>query len=217
MYLFEYVLYDYNEETMLKLDEKDFVGKGCHKLTYLHPKDKTKCIKIIYNSEGNIDIRRELRYRAHRQEKGLTSTILPAYYGEVETDKGHGYIFEHLCDYDGNTSLTLMDYIDNLDAFEQDLDQLIVLMLELKEHLFADKIISMGITPENIVIQKNSPTEKRIYLITDLGVSELIPFVLWFDFLGMKKIQRKYNKMVYDFIDRWDSAPMRKLVKALEA
>lgn len=202
---------------MLKLDEKDIIGKGCHKKTYLHPHDKTKCIKVIYNSEGNIDIQRELRYRKYRESKGLTSTILPKYYGEVETNKGHGYIFDYIGDYDGKVSLTLEDYINNLDLFEQDLEQLIILMRELKDHLFTDKIITMGITPENIVIQKVSPTQKKIYLITDLGVSELIPCVLWFDHLGMKKIHRKYDKMVNDFITRWNSEPMRKLVNALNA
>lgn len=201
---------------ILQLKDEDFVGKGCHKLTYLHPEDKKKCVKVIYNSEGNIDISRELRYRAYRDEKGQTSTVLPAYYGEVETEKGKGYVFEYVCDYDGSISMTLMDYIENLDLFEQDLDEIIVLMRELKEHLFADKIISMGITPENIVIPKISPTEKKIYLITDLGVSEFPPLVLWFESLAMKKITRKYKKMVHDFIARWDSAPMRKLVEALE-
>ena len=203
-------------EAVLKLKEEDFVGKGCHKYTYLYPCDKKKCIKVIYNSEGHIDIKRELSYRRYRDEHGLQTDLIPAYYGTVETDKGPGYVFEYICDFDGKVSLTLMDYIENEELFAKELEEIIPLMRKLKHKLFEDKIISMGITPENIVIQKTSPEEKEIYLITDLGVSEAIPLVLLFDSLAMKKITRKYNKMIKDFLERWPSEPMRKLVEALE-
>jgi len=204
-------------EGILHLKNENFIGKGCHKLTYLDPRDKKRCIKVIYNSEGNIDISRELRYRSYRDRHGLETELIPKFYGTVETDKGTGYIFESVCDYDGSISLTLMDYIDNEVLFAEELDGLIALMKKLKQKLFEDKIITMGITPENIVIKKTSPSEKDICLITDLGVSEAIPIVLLFDGLAMKKIERKYNKMVKDFMERWPSEPMRKLVEALEA
>lgn len=201
---------------MLELNENDFVGKGCHKYTYLHPDDKKKCIKIIYNSEGMKDIKRELRYRAYRDSKNLKSTIIPAYYGEVTTEKGKGYVFEYICDYNCNISKTLMDYTNDIPLFEKELDEITALMIQLVEHLFKDRIISMGITAENIIFQQISPSEKKIYLITDLGVSELIPFVLYFDNLAVKKITRKYNTMIKHMLQHHDSPPMRKLMDAIQ-
>lgn len=201
---------------MLKLNEEDFVGKGCHKLTYLHPDDKKKCVKIIYNKDGITDINRELRYRAYRDKKQLKSAILPSYYGEVTTEKGKGYVFEYVCDYDGKISKTLMDYTNDLDLFEKEVDQLIPLMKQLVECLFKERIITMGITAENIIFQQVSPTEKKLYLITDLGVSEIIPFVLYFDNLAVKKITRKYHTMINHMIQHHDSAPMRKLMDELK-
>ena len=163
---------------MLELQNEKLIGKGCHKLTYLDTNDSNRCIKVIYNEEGMIDIKRELKYRAYRDRKGLTSTIIPAYYGTVETDKGRGYVFEYICDYDGTICATLMDYVHDEKLLQRDYDKIKALMLELKEHLWQDKIISMNITPENIVFQEVAPGELKLYLITDLGVGEIFPFVL---------------------------------------
>lgn len=201
---------------MLKTNELTFIGKGCHKLTYLYPDDKNKCVKIIYNKDGITDINRELRYRAYREKKHLKSDILPAYYGEIATEKGKGYVFEYICDYDGKISKTLMDYTYDLDLFEKEVDQLIPLMQQLVECLFKDRIITMGITAENIIFQQVSPTEKKLYLITDLGVSEIIPFVLYFDKLAVKKITRKYHTMINHMLQHHDSIPMRKLIESIK-
>ena len=191
----------------LVLDDKDFVGKGCHKLTYIYPGDKKKCIKVIYNKDGITDINRELKYRKYRDDHKLTSTILPGYYGTVETDKGLGYIFEYVCDYDGKISKTLMDYVHDEKMLIRDYDKLMPLMAQLKKQLWSDKIISMNITPENIVFQETAPGELKLYLITDLGVGEIFPFVLYFDSLAYKKIQRRWDKFLRLLPQEWDSSP----------
>lgn len=199
-----------NMPAPLKLQETDFVGKGCHKLTYIHPEDKNKCIKVIYNKDGITDIERELRYRKYRDDHHLTSTVLPGYYGTVETDKGLGYIFEYVCDYDGKISLTLMDYVHNEDMLEKDYATVVALLKELKEHLWSDKIVSMGITPENIVFQRTAPDTFKVYLITDLGVAEIIPFVLYIDSLAYKKIQRHWDKFVNRLPQEWGTGKQLK-------
>lgn len=192
--------------TKLQLQETDFVGKGCHKLTYIHPQDRNKCIKIIYNKDGITDIERELSYRRYREANRLYSTIIPAYYGTVETDKGIGYVFEYICDYDGRISPSLMDYVHNEEMLEKDYDKVVALLKELKVHLWSDKIISMGITPENIVFKRTSAKDFQLYLITDLGVAEIIPFVLYSDRLALTKIRRHWNKFVDRLPQEWGTS-----------
>ena len=192
---------------MLKLRNDKFLGKGCHKLTYLDPEDYKKCIKIIYNPDGMIDIKRELDYRTYRNRKGLNSTIIPAYYGTVDTDQGVGYVFEYICDYDGKASATLMDYVLDEKLLQRDYNDIKALMLELKEHLWKDKIISMNITPENIFFQQIAPGKLKLYLISDLGVAEFFPLVLYFDSLAYKKIQRHWDKLLHLLPQKWGSNP----------
>lgn len=204
------------QQEKLVIQEQNFIGKGCHKLTYLHPHDAKKCIKIIYNQEGEKDIARELHYRQYRKEHNLQTDIIPAYYGTVATSKGMGYVFEYVCDYDGSVSKTLMDYVHDEPLFQQNLQDIIPLMQELKVKLMQDRIICMGITPENILIQQATPTTKKLYLITDLGVSEAIPLELWFDYFAVKKIKRHYQKMVQIFAERWPSDAMQELLAALK-
>lgn len=201
----------------LILQEKDCIGKGCHKLTYILPTDPKKCIKVIYNDDGLIDIHRELKYREYRVRKGLTSTIIPEYYGIVETNLGTGYIFDYICDFDGSISTTLMDYVHNEILLIRDYDKIIILLKELKKHLWEDKIISMNITPENIVFQKTDAENLKLYLITDLGVGEVLPLVLYSDSLAYKKIQRRWDKFISLLDHEWGtSSTLSKLTEALK-
>lgn len=58
-----------------------FIGKGLHKKTYIHPEDEQLCIKVAYGDEGELDLEREIRYRALRDKQGLRSSLLPMYIG----------------------------------------------------------------------------------------------------------------------------------------
>lgn len=197
------------------INDNGFLGQGYHKSVFIHPNDPQKCIKIIYNEEGKKDINRELRYREHREKQGLSSQLIPQYYGIVETDRGLGYVFQRIFNYDGSTSPTLMDYIENPLEFQQALPTIIKLMCRLKKQLFQDRLISMHITPENIVFQRISPSETKLMLISDLGSSELIPLVLYFDKLAVAKINRRWQTIINTYPRRWPSSSMTTLINAL--
>lgn len=95
---------------VLKLTENLFVGKGMHKEVYYHPYDKGLCVKLLY-SEADVDWERELHYRNVRAKRKQKSILLPEYFGAVTTNKGTGHIFELVCDYDGEASITLKEYL----------------------------------------------------------------------------------------------------------
>ena len=205
-----------NNSIPLVLSDTAFLGKGCHKNVYVDPEDATKCIKIPYSFEGQHDIDRELSYRSYRDKHNQSTPIIAKYYGTVATDLGTGYVFDRICDYDGHISTTLRDYTEDLERFEKDLPEIIPLMLYLKKHLFEDTVISMNITSENIIFQQVSPTEKHIFLLSDLGVSEFIPLVLCSRSLATAKIQRRWDKMLQRFAEHQASVPMNKLLEALK-
>ena len=95
---------------MIQLTEKFLLGKGGNQIVYIHPEDPAKCIKL--NLKDSDDHNREMAYRRSRERRHLPpSTLLTAYYGDVETSLGTGSVFERIMDYDGETSRTIDELI----------------------------------------------------------------------------------------------------------
>ena len=86
---------------LLVLREDLFLGHGVHKAAYIDPRDPSRCVKVVFRMP-DYDLMKELGYRRSRRRRGLSSELLPAYYGTVETNKGMGYVFERVVDYDGH-------------------------------------------------------------------------------------------------------------------
>ena len=95
---------------VLQLTEQLLIGRGAHKEVYYHPSNKKLCVKLLY-VEPDVDLERELYYRKIRDKRKQESVLLPKYYGTVATNKGTGYLFELVCDYNGKSSITLKDYL----------------------------------------------------------------------------------------------------------
>ena len=181
----------------LVLNEELLLGQGCHKKVYLHPQTANKCVKVIYNELGMKDITRELNYRKYRDDNNMPTTVIPQYFGEITTNLGKGYVFERICDYDGKTSLSLRDYVLNPEMMKANFADLVVLLQKLKRQIMADNLVTMGVTDENILVCRISPTAKRLYLITDLGTSDFIP-ITKIRFFAKKKIKRKWARLIQE-------------------
>lgn len=78
----------------LNLSEDLFYGAGRHKKCYLHPTEDNLCIKIAYNAGGKKDLLREIEYIKILKKRNKNYEILPKYYGEIETNLGHGYVLK---------------------------------------------------------------------------------------------------------------------------
>lgn len=138
---------------MLNLSEKLFLGKGTHKKCYLHPEDSSKCIKMAYTYEGEDDLQRELRYLKVLRRKGKNYSVLPRYYGAVETNLGKGHVYEHIINFDGSKCKTLEDFLENENLVKENFAMLADKLCQLKKQLMENEIITMGLFPENIIVQ----------------------------------------------------------------
>ena len=182
-------------ERSIQLTEEALIGQGCHKKVYAGPKEPDKCAKIIYNADGQKDIERELGYRRYRQRKNMSMELVPEYYGTVDTNLGCGYLYERIIDCDGTPSATLRDCVRNIDALRKHLDNIISILLWLRQKILDDELITMGITDENILFKKKSPNKCRVYLISDLGTSDFIP-ITRLHYFAVKKIKRKWQRLI---------------------
>ena len=167
------------------------LGDGNHKVVYAHPSDKTRCVKLLFTTP-DADFDREMKYRRALGDKADKMTLLTKYFGEVETNKGIGYVFERVTDFDGRESRTLLEHIQNPTGTED----LIDLLLQFKRVFIDEKFIAAGMDPDNFLVQRISENERRIRIIDNIGTSAKFPILYYSDFLMEKRAWKYWRRFV---------------------
>lgn len=191
---------------MLNLDSSYFVSKGKHRECYIHPDNNNFLIKILLPSvKGSAltETLREARYYRLLLKKNIPFTMLPAFHGEVITNRGRGYVFDLIRDFDGSISKSLEYYLALGSLSEQEYGMLDASLDLLREYLLRWKIITMHIQARNIVYQKIAPEKRRLVIIDDIGNSEFIPVSSYSDFLAQLKIKRKWRRFVSSLLHQF--------------
>lgn len=175
---------------MILLNASGFVGKGLHRECYIHPNDKQLCIKIVVVGDLS-ESKREQSYYKLLQKRGINWNILPRFHGVIETNMGAGAVFDLIRDFDGQVSRTLEYYLscEQLDHAENSGISQAIRMF--KQELYRQSIITMTLSPKNIMYKKAGPYEGRLILIDNIGNSDFIPICSYIDCLAKKKIRRK--------------------------
>lgn len=190
------------QEAIMKANEKIvltpnlFIAQGSHKQCYFHPQDKTRCIKVAYNPAWEKDLHREVRYLTHiLKTRGNQSGVLPRYYGSVQTNKGQGFIFDIIYDFDGRISTPLSFLLNDPAFLDLHYHGLKYGLIGLRETLFKYNIISMAIYPENILCQKINPYDFKLMFINDMGSGAFIPLEYYWEPAAQAKIKRRWNRL----------------------
>lgn len=187
------------DKQILQLDDTLLYGQGSHKKCFLHPHNKNLCIKIAYNEGGQKDLIREINYIDVLKRRHKDYSILPKYFGKVNTNLGTGYVFEIIRDYNNGRTQTLEDFITDLNLFSQNYSLIVRLLKELKDKLYKNEIITMVLFPENILFQKTDENNYRVRIVNDMGSAVLIPLEYHFKYFAHTKILRRW-KMFLDVL-----------------
>ena len=179
-----------NDETLILTDDLK-LGDGNHKIVYAHPNDKKICVKILFKTP-DTDFDREMKYRAALKNKVDQMDLMTKYFGEVKTNKGTGYLFERVIDFDGSNSKTLLEQIQNC----SDIEDLTKLLLEFKREFIAEKFVAAGMDPDNFLVQRISPTERKVRIIDNIGTSAKFPVLYYFDFLMASRAKKYWRRFV---------------------
>jgi len=187
---------------ILVLGDELLLGKGAHKACWIDPRDDKRCVKVAY-AYPDLDIRREMKYRRCRKWRGVTSRLLPGFYGTVETDKGRGYVYERICNYDGSASLELGAWLQK--ERERRLQGAEPLDAEALLRAFRDAWVSEGIVMtntqlENIMIQEQSAQwgDIRWRIVDNIGTHVTIPLLFFLDYLARKHVKRYWNRLLQE-------------------
>lgn len=179
-----------------------FLGTGMHKTVYAHPTDPQFCIKILHHTP-DPDFEREMRYRKAIGKRADSLTMLTKYFGEIETNKGGGYLYERVINFDGTNSKTLLALCEETGLDKKNLPLLEKILLDFKRVYFAENIPLAGIDADNYLVQKTAPDEYRVRIIDNIGTSAIIPLAYYFDVFAKKRAAKYWRKMAHEISDRY--------------
>lgn len=205
----------HNKE-IIQLDDSLLYGQGSHKKCFLHPHNKNLCIKIAYNEGGQKDLIREINYIDVLKRRHKDYSILPKYFGKVNTNLGTGYVFEIIRVYNNGRTQTLEDFITDLNLFSQNYSLIVRLLKELKEKLYKNEIITMVLFPENILFQKTDENTYRVRIVNDMGSAVLIPLEYHFKYFAHTKILRRWKMFLEVLRNKYASHLSEKLIEEIK-
>lgn len=205
----------HNKE-IIQLDDSLLYGQGSNKKCFLHPHNKNLCIKIAYNEGGQKDLIREINYIDVLKRRHKDYSILPKYFGKVNTNLGTGYVFEIIRDYNNGRTQTLEDFITDLNLFSQNYSLIVRLLKELKEKLYKNEIITMVLFPENILFQKTDENTYRVRIVNDMGSAVLIPLEYHFKYFAHTKILRRWKMFLDVLRNKYASHLSEKLIEEIK-
>ncbi|MBJ3816121.1 hypothetical protein F9C28_14580 [Shimwellia pseudoproteus] len=173
------------------------IGKGRHRQCFVHPDNKDLCIKVVHSLEhgGDKELRRELRYYRHLEQRAISWEIVPRHYGEVATDQGTGYIYDLVRDYNGDTSRDLGHYL-KLGQKSGDFNWLTPLLAALRIQLEKDRIVTMTLKPGNILVKRLSENHALLVIVDNIGEASLIPAASYSRYFYNKKMDRIWRRFM---------------------
>jgi len=177
---------------MLQLDHAQLVGKGSSRYCYVHPEDETKCVKVVYTRRDDI-ASEELSYYRKFMRRDVSWEMVARTYGEVDTSRGEGMVFELPRDFDGSISRTLEHYLLHGGV---SLEKLALALLWLKKFLIRERIVVRELKADNVVFQRPAGEPGLMVLIDGVGNNEFLPLANFSRLFLRRTIRRKWTKFV---------------------
>lgn len=165
---------------------------------------------------GQKDLLREINYIDVLNRRHKDYSILPQYFGKVNTNLGTGYVFEIIRDYNGNKTQTLEDFITSPTLFAENFDLIVHLLKNLKDELYKNEIITMVLFPENILFQKTDKNNYRVRIVNDMGSAVLIPLEYHFKYFANTKILRRWKMFLDVLRNKYASHLSEKLIEEIK-
>lgn len=207
----------YSSSKVLVLTDNDLIGAGAHKVAFIHPQDKNLCVKIAKNVH-DVDLKRELAYRSIMAKQHKTTTLMPAYHGTIDTNKGIGHVFERIFDCDSQTSLTLDVYIRHIAETlspQEAQTHLKSLLASFKARWFEEKIVTSNIELVNFMVQRKAPDDVSIRIVDNIGTPVLIPLAYYSEFFAKKRVARYWKRLLQVLADSYSEIFTKELLDEL--
>lgn len=183
---------------MLFIDNNLFIGEGRNRKCYIHPSDKSMCVKIS-SKKGSRSSNRERRYFKRLHLYGKNMEMISDYKGSIKTNFGNGDMFDLIRDSDNSISKNLKYY---LNLHDQNIDEQIIKQIEkLRIYLIAEYILISDLGVDNILFQKDSNNNLKLRVIDGIGDNNQVPFLEFIKPLGIKRSAKKWNLLTSEIME----------------
>jgi len=199
---FYHRIYHENFKNMIQIKTQDFIGKGIHRECYIHPEDRTKCIKVVF-SDHDREGQREQDYYRHLEKRSISWEMIPRFYGEVDTNLGKGVVFDLIFDHNGAPAKNLFHYL-SCDELTPGIQKALQSALpKLKNYMLEQRILTREIDPKNISCKALASGEFHLYLVDNLDNTDVIPIASYIAILARKKVLRKWKRFENKMLKRF--------------
>ena len=176
----------------LQLSPQYFVAEGTDRKCFRHPDDASLCIKVLHPDSESDRFKREIRYYARLQRRGVDFRHLTPCRGMIETSLGKAAIFDLVLDDDARISRSLHHYLSQNDRH---FNAWIVGEIEqLKQNLYDQWIVFHDLNPTNILVKRLGFDEFRLVVINGVGHNHFFPLTSYRSVFARKKLVRAWNR-----------------------
>lgn len=146
---------------IVELNDDFFLSKGSERSVYIHPNDKSKVIKILYNQKSkNNQNEMEYKYYKYLEIKQVSFEHITNCYGWINTNLGKGLIFDRI-------EATQLTYIIKNKLLDE--KSLILLLKDLKLYLEDNQILFTDVATLNVMCKEISENNYKLIIIDGLG------------------------------------------------
>ena len=164
--------------TLLELNKNDLLGVGGQRECYLHPKNKSKVLKIMYRCNSLKDDVNKLEYiyLGILKKRNVSFSHLAKCDGFIETNKGKALVFERVMNFNNTPAISFREAVkSNKISFAKQEE----LLLELYNYLKKETILFVDYEISNIFLKETSPNKYKLIIIDGLGAKRL-NYKFWF-------------------------------------
>ncbi|RDE18752.1 hypothetical protein DV711_14110 [Motiliproteus coralliicola] len=181
----------------IELTEDLYLSEGNERVSYIHPMDSSKIIKI--EKKGNKSRHQnDLDYFYFKllEKKRVDLSHITSCYGWVETNFGKGVVFDRVSNYDNSKELTLEDVIKEGALPKCELE---ILLDTLKNYLVDNKILFVDVSLKNVLLKKEAEDKNKLIIVDGLGARRFgLKFFLQrnIETLLINKTNKQWNKLM---------------------
>lgn len=173
---------------IVKIVQKDFLGKGGTKMVYRHPENPDLCIKFPKERRRALHgLLREIKYLKRHQD---ALPFLAPYLGEIQCDMGTGYLYEVVKNEDGSPSTGIGEHLHRLDK-----DVLGEKIKIIYQQLVAEHAVVNDLQFNNIFVKEKKSGDYDLCLVDGFGNTDYIKICDYSKFFLLKKLHRKFKKL----------------------
>jgi PhoP regulatory network protein YrbL len=196
---------------MIRLEHLQPVGRGSHRMCFVHPHRPDRCLKIMIADSSSADAYRGLKksafgfpgtvsnenlleFEAYQDLEKLQNPAIwrhiPRCHGMLATDLGPALVTDYIRNPDGQGAETLAQRLAR--NYDKNCEMALV---EFKTFLL-DTLIRIGdLHPSNLMICRTDETKReRIYIVDGLATRHFLWWPLFYPFRRFK-VRRKIRRL----------------------